>query len=101
MLTSPGALGGLKTETVENPDTGRKVSTEVPVKGDLETVDYLSVSEAGSLLECKPDQWGNDLLRNICGKSRHKQQNEQTTQRRRNSRIQKQSRPVLMDCSTC
>jgi len=66
MLTSPGALGGLKTETVENPDTGKKVSTEVSVKGDLELVDYLSVSEAGSLLECKPDQWGNDLLRNIC-----------------------------------
>lgn len=66
MLTSAGALGGLKPEMVEDMETGQKVSREVPVKGDLEIVDYLSVSEAGSLLECKPDQWGNDLLRNIC-----------------------------------
>jgi hypothetical protein len=66
MLTSAGALGGLTLEQVTDEKTGKTVSQQVPVKGDLEEVDFLLVSEAGSLLECKPDQWGNNLLRNIC-----------------------------------
>lgn len=56
-LTSAGAVGTL-IET--------KMKTYIPVYGDLKNIDYLVVSEAGSLLETKMDPYGNDLLRNIC-----------------------------------
>lgn len=65
-ITSAGALGALKNEEATDSATGSKVTKTVPIKGDLEEVDFISVSEAGSLLETRQDQWGNDLIRDIC-----------------------------------
>jgi hypothetical protein len=65
-ITSAGAIGGLTTQQVVDEKKGTTSTEAVPVKGDLETVDFLSYSEAGSLLETKADSWGNDLLKDIC-----------------------------------
>jgi hypothetical protein len=65
-LTSAGAVGTLTEAEIIEPTSKTKIKTYIPVYGDLKTTDFLSISEAGSLLETKMDQFGNDLLRNIC-----------------------------------
>lgn len=65
-ITSAGAIGSIRTEKVVDEKTGATYTQAVPIKGDLEELDFIFYSEAGSLLESRPDDWGNDLLRDIC-----------------------------------